>query len=282
MADTVSSGTNSMKTKQKKAKASRTSSSSSDVAATTEKQRQELLASSCIPEQVRQTLSAFVMDMQEVLGELEAAEEGLNGPDQQGDSVNDQAGVINSWNSSNRGGSGNGADQSRGGGSGGKAASGSTGGEGFGASMKAVVDQLGLDMAVVTTFVRLLELQLLELEGPEGTGPLEEDLEKLAQFEEQQRQQGVEAEGKGGAAAAAAVGDDDGEGWGLRGEGGMSGGGGEGMEWLRSCVLYRAGQKELARGYLVRARAELSSTMALLTAAVGDEARDEADGEGTS
>ena len=248
--------------KKKKNKAKAASSSSGALAVATEQQRQELLASSCIPEQARQTLEAFVMDMREVLNELEAAEEQLMGSGRKGDSLEEQGQphVVSNSSSSTSG-------SSNGGGSRGTAGKGgSTGKEGEdrdGSSrMKAVVDQLGLDMATITTFVRLLELQLLGLEGPEGTGPLEDDLSKLAHLDkqQQQKQQGEEGEGMGGA----------GGGW----QGGerVPGGGGGGVEWLRSCLLYRSGQKELVRGYLIRARAELSSTMALLTAAVGDEA----------
>ncbi len=41
------------------------------------------------------------------------------------------------------------------------------------------VEAAGLRLAVVTTLVRLLEVKLVELEGPEGTGPLEEDVSLL-------------------------------------------------------------------------------------------------------
>jgi len=32
------------------------------------------------------------------------------------------------------------------------------------------IEQLGLEMAVLTTFVRLLELKMIQMEGDEGTG----------------------------------------------------------------------------------------------------------------
>ena len=41
------------------------------------------------------------------------------------------------------------------------------------------VEAAGLRLAVMTTLVRLLEVKLVELEGPEGTGPLEEDVSLL-------------------------------------------------------------------------------------------------------
>lgn len=41
------------------------------------------------------------------------------------------------------------------------------------------VEAAGLRLAVMTTLVRLLEVKLVELEGPEGTGLLEEDVRLL-------------------------------------------------------------------------------------------------------
>ncbi len=41
------------------------------------------------------------------------------------------------------------------------------------------MEQAGLQMALLTTFVRLLEVKWREMEGPEGTGPLEDDISLL-------------------------------------------------------------------------------------------------------
>ena len=38
---------------------------------------------------------------------------------------------------------------------------------------------MGLELACLTTLRRLLELKLLEMEGPEGTGSLELDIQLL-------------------------------------------------------------------------------------------------------
>jgi hypothetical protein len=115
-------------------------------------------------------------------------------------------------------------------------------------------------MALITTFVRLLELQLLRLEGPEGTGPLEGDEQLLQQLVEQAGGGGGGSAGtgqKGVPATAAAA------------AGAAAGGGAD--AWLRSCVAYRVGQKQLVRGYLRHATSELNDTMAALTAAVAEE-----------
>jgi hypothetical protein len=114
------------------------------------------------------------------------------------------------------------------------------------------MQQLGLSMAVLTTFTRLLELKLIAMEGDEGTGPLESDLQQLA-----------------AADAAAAAGQR------LGGSNGSNAGsspswgdaGGDGLPaWKRHCLLYRAGQKALVRSYITAARAELQSTLAELQA----------------
>jgi len=129
------------------------------------------------------------------------------------------------------------------------------------------VEELGVHMAMITTFVRLLELQLLRLEGPEGTGPLEQDEQLLQQLLDQVASSsgGSTDTGKTGrtptAAAAAGVGAQ-------RAAGAASA---AGDAWLRSCVAYRVGQKQLVRGYLRHATAELNDTMAALTAAVAEE-----------
>jgi hypothetical protein len=99
------------------------------------------------------------------------------------------------------------------------------------------MQQLGLDMAVLTTFSRLLELKLIAMEGEDGTGPLEEDLQQLA--------------------AAAAGGSKQQSGASL-------------PAWKHACLLYRSGQKALARLYINAARAELQETLAELQALMED------------
>lgn len=42
------------------------------------------------------------------------------------------------------------------------------------------VERGGLDLAILSTLMRLLEVQVMRLEGDEGTGPLEQDLQLLA------------------------------------------------------------------------------------------------------
>jgi hypothetical protein len=111
------------------------------------------------------------------------------------------------------------------------------------------LQQLGLDMAVLTTFARLLELKLIAMEGEDGTGPLEEDIQQLAAAAaaaaEQQRQSGS----RGGV-------------W-----GGSEGGEGASVPaWKRACLLYRSGQKALVRSYINAARAELQDTLTELQA----------------
>lgn len=91
------------------------------------------------------------------------------------------------------------------------------------------IEQLGLSMAVLTTFVRLLELKMISMEGPEGTGALEADLQQM-QEQEQQRREAAKP------------------------------------SWLRHCLHYRAGQKALVRGYLTEGRAELQDTLKELQA----------------
>ncbi|CAL8466595.1 g6131 [Coccomyxa elongata] len=78
------------------------------------------------------------------------------------------------------------------------------------------VEAAGLRLAVMTTLVRLLEVKLAELEGEGGTGSLENDVQLL--------------------------------------EGPLSRPGGQAHRRLRDCVVYRAGQKRIVRGYLQIAR----------------------------
>ncbi len=87
---------------------------------------------------------------------------------------------------------------------------------------------------------RLLEVRVLELESEEGTGPLERDELALAAS-------------KAAAAAAAAAG----------------GGEGAGQQQQaarrrHACLVYRAGQKRLAREWLVRSKAELTELLRVM------------------
>lgn len=84
------------------------------------------------------------------------------------------------------------------------------------------VYNLGVDMAITTTLVRLLELKLLELEGEEGTGSLDGDEVLLKQHKDGQLRL---------------------------------------PDWQYACVVYRAGQKQLVRGYLVHAKQHLQHTL---------------------
>jgi hypothetical protein len=120
----------------------------------------------------------------------------------------------------------------------------SSGGGGGGSSsadpVQQKMQQLGLQMAILTTFSRLLELKMIHLEGDEGTGPLETDLQLLATADAAAEQAG--SSGAWGDAGSALP------------------------TWKRHCLLYRAGQKALVRSYITAARAELQDTLAELQA----------------
>ena len=160
------------------------------------------------------------------------------------------------------------------------------------------VERCGLRMAVLTTLVRLLELKAAELEGPDGTGPLEDDISLLQGLplaasnahggdpaaphgpagawepsgSGSTRVQGAvharELQSRGGVEAGAGAGK--GEAGCLVGEGGEGPEGGELAGWLRACVVYRAGQKRLARGYLRQGRAALAEEMKHMLSLSGD------------
>lgn len=106
------------------------------------------------------------------------------------------------------------------------------------------MQQLGLQMAVLTTFMRLLELKMIAMEGGEGTGPLENDLRELAEADaaaatRQMRRASSSSDSEGSNKA-----DED--------------------AWRRHCLLYRAGQKALVRSFITATRAELQETLKLL------------------
>jgi hypothetical protein len=138
-------------------------------------------------------------------------------------------------------------------------------------------------MAVLTTLVRLLEVTLAELEGPGGTGPLEADVALLegrtppapppaapggpaapgAAAGAGPRAAGMRSSAGGRSGqrpdAAAQEGGRDEAGRGAAG--GAAAGAAELPAWHRDCVVYRAGQKRLARGYLTASRAALAAEM---------------------
>ena len=152
-------------------------------------------------------------------------------------------------------------------------------------------------MAVLTTLVRLLELKATELEAPrpDGTGPLEDDI-ALLQRTEPPETAGHAAESTSAAAAGdpaggtgrcsrgSAVPGDGTSGVGPAGRGsGSTAGEGAGRQgqaeglpegplkgWRRACVVYRAGQKRLARGYLRAARGALAEEMRRMLALESD------------
>ncbi len=81
----------------------------------------------------------------------------------------------------------------------------------------------------------------MELEGEEGTGPLERDEQLLAQLDAQ------DAAASSSATSGASEEAED-----VR------------RRRLRAAVVYRAGQKRLARAWLVRAKGELTRLLALM------------------
>jgi hypothetical protein len=108
------------------------------------------------------------------------------------------------------------------------------------------MQRLGLDMAVLTTFARLLELKMVEMEGEGGTGSLESDLQQMADAAARENNSG------NGAGTAAQL------------DGSLP-------TWQRNCVLYRAGQKALVRSYITAARVELQTTLAELQSLIGSD-----------
>ena len=155
-------------------------------------------------------------------------------------------------------------------------------------------------MAVLTTLVRLLELKATELEAPspDGTGPLEDDI-ALLQHKEPPESAGHAVESTSAAGAGEPAGGtgrclsntaepgegSDGAGADARssekkagkeaGRQGQAEGllevGGEALEgWRRACVVYRAGHKRLARGYLRAARGALAEEMRRMLALESD------------
>ncbi|KXZ56254.1 hypothetical protein GPECTOR_1g221 [Gonium pectorale] len=103
------------------------------------------------------------------------------------------------------------------------------------AELRHFLNAMGLRMATLTTFIRLLELKVLDLEGAEGTGTLEED-ERLLRA--------MNSAGAGAAEGPAAAAPSE--------------------RRLRAALVYRIGQKQLARAWLVRAKGELANLLALM------------------
>lgn len=108
---------------------------------------------------------------------------------------------------------------------------------------------------------------MVELEGEEGTGPLEQDEQLLAQLDAQDAAASSSSSSSGssqGSGASEAAED-------VR------------RRRLRAAVVYRAGQKRLARAWLVRAKGELTRLLALMREMQGrQEAMDRAAGAGSS
>lgn len=116
-----------------------TSSSSKGKAGSSLKGRR----SSIVPQAARQILEVFVLDKHELNAKLDQQQQ------RQGGRVSAAAGQGNSSSSID-------ADP-----------------------VQEQIEQLGLAMAVLTTFTRLLELKMIAMEGEEGTGSLEADLQQL-------------------------------------------------------------------------------------------------------
>lgn len=154
-------------------------------------------------------------------------------------------------------------------------------------------------MAVLTTLVRLLELKATELEAhsPDGTGPLEDDIALLQRAElpeaashaaESTNAAGVgkpasgtgrslrdSADFIGGFGAGPDAQSGGSKAGGVAGRQGQAEGlpegpGGALEGWRRACVVYRAGQKRLARGYLRAARGALAEEMRRMLALESD------------
>ncbi|EFJ47486.1 hypothetical protein VOLCADRAFT_91853 [Volvox carteri f. nagariensis] len=120
------------------------------------------------------------------------------------------------------------------------------------AELRHYLQALGLRMATLTTFIRLLEIKATELEGSEGTGPLEEDerlLQTLAQPTAPSATGGAAGAAAGTASATAAAQQQEAE---------------QRERRLRAALVYRVGQKRLARAWLVRAKGELQNMLALM------------------
>lgn len=103
-------------------------------------------SSSIVPSAARKVLEIFVMLEQEVAAALQQAEE------QQVQQQHAALGLIDKPQRS-------------------KAAAAVTF-KGSNDGNEARLEQLGLDMAILTAFVRLLELKMVQMEGDEGTGDL--------------------------------------------------------------------------------------------------------------
>lgn len=111
--------------------------------------------------------------------------------------------------------------------------------------LRAHLHTMGLRMATLTTFIRLLEVKVLELESEEeGTGPLERDELQLQSIK---------------AAAAASAGGSK-----RAGAQGAPGAPAPAERRRHACLVYRSGQKRLARAWLVRAKAELQGLLRVM------------------
>ncbi|GFR47156.1 hypothetical protein Agub_g8847, partial [Astrephomene gubernaculifera] len=116
------------------------------------------------------------------------------------------------------------------------------------AELRHSLQSMGLRMATITTFIRLLELKVVDLEGSEGTGSLEAD-EELLRSLDQATSAPLLAAPSGAPAAAATQQREEQQ---------------QRQRRLRAALVYRMGQKQLARAWLVRAKAELRGLMAVM------------------
>lgn len=118
---------------------------------------------------------------------------------------------------------------------------------------------------------RLLEVKVQELEDvAAGTGPLEEDLRLLALHEAAATRAAAKAKAQAWQSAGAAGGQDAAAG---ATHGSTTGQGAQAVKGMlapavRSAVVYRAGQKRLARAWLARTKRELGALMRALDAAM--------------
>ncbi|KAG2440994.1 hypothetical protein HXX76_003847 [Chlamydomonas incerta] len=118
------------------------------------------------------------------------------------------------------------------------------------AELKHYLGSLGLRMATLTAFIRLLEIKVVELEGVVGTGSLEQDEQLFARLDAE--------------AAASLAEDAPGKLVYPRAPEQQPKQEQERTRRLRAALVYRMGQKQLARAWLVRAKAELTNLLALM------------------
>ncbi|GLI65463.1 hypothetical protein VaNZ11_008813 [Volvox africanus] len=120
------------------------------------------------------------------------------------------------------------------------------------AELRHYLQALGLRMASLTTFIRLLEVKITELEGSEGTGSLEEDERLLQSFGYPTATAASTTAAASGTSSVAAR------------ELQESRDHGQRERRLQAALVYRMGQKRLARAWVLRAKRELQNLLALM------------------